>query len=474
MANKQLPLWLLAISLLIGLIIPVLIQDGMFMDGVLYTSVAKNLANGVGTFWFPKFSTLGIGGLSNFHEHPPLVFGIQAIFFKILGNSIYTERFYSFFTACLTAFLIHRLWQIINKENESIKRLSWLPVIFWIIIPIAFWSYRHNMQENTMGIFTLLAVIFAVKSIKSERRTILFLCLSGCMIFLASLSKGVPGFFPITFAGIYWLAHRKISFGKMIGYSFLLLGVPVFIYALLMLYPDAKESLSTYLFKRALHRIDNAHTTDSRFFILSRLLQELLPSLLISLALILIGKRIKIRAQLSNEYKKNILLFLLLGIAGSFPLMLTKVQSGVYLVTSLPFFGIFFGLISAPTIAVWMQKIDVKSKLYTILKSSSILLLTASITLSILQIGKTSRDADALKDIYLFGEIIPSNSTVSAPVSMWNDWGLQTYSIRHYNISYDSYAFHEYFVIDKNDPTPVPKEYTKLNLNTLKYNLYKK
>ena len=35
----------------------------MFMDGMLYTCVSKNLANGIGSFWFPVFSKFGFGGL---------------------------------------------------------------------------------------------------------------------------------------------------------------------------------------------------------------------------------------------------------------------------------------------------------------------------------------------------------------------------------------------------------------------------
>ena len=34
------------------LVLPVLIMDGMFMDGVLYACVSKNLANGFGSMWW--------------------------------------------------------------------------------------------------------------------------------------------------------------------------------------------------------------------------------------------------------------------------------------------------------------------------------------------------------------------------------------------------------------------------------------
>ena len=162
--NRQTPFWLLTFTLLIGLTLPTLIKDGMFMDAVLYTSVSHNLSMGIGSFWFPQFSLHNIAGLSSFHEQPPLVFGIQAIFFKLFGDSLYVERFYTFLTMCITALLINMLWKEIYRKNEAMRKFGWLPIILWITIPICFWSYSNNMHENTMGIFTLCAVLLIFKA----------------------------------------------------------------------------------------------------------------------------------------------------------------------------------------------------------------------------------------------------------------------------------------------------------------------
>ena len=153
--NLNLSFWLLAISLIIVLTLPVLIQDGMFMDAVLYTSVSHNLSQGVGTFWFPQFSLHNISGMRAFHEQPPLVFGIQSIFYRIFGESMYVERFYTFLTLCCNTVLIVLLWKEINKNRGNVKKLGWLPLILWIIIPVCFWSFSNNMHENTMSVFTL-------------------------------------------------------------------------------------------------------------------------------------------------------------------------------------------------------------------------------------------------------------------------------------------------------------------------------
>src|SRR5690349_1858077 len=109
MKNRYLPFWILTAAALIGLTLPVLIQDGMFADAVLYSCVSRNLSEGWGTFWFPQYSALNVGGLHSFHEHPPLVFGIQSLFFKLFGGSIYTERIYTYVTFLLAIILIIKI-----------------------------------------------------------------------------------------------------------------------------------------------------------------------------------------------------------------------------------------------------------------------------------------------------------------------------------------------------------------------------
>ena len=47
-----------------------LLTRGMFMDGLIYTSVASNMAEGVGSFWHPVYTATQF---PDFYEHPPLM-----------------------------------------------------------------------------------------------------------------------------------------------------------------------------------------------------------------------------------------------------------------------------------------------------------------------------------------------------------------------------------------------------------------
>ncbi len=467
------PFWIFTLALIIGLIVPILIQDGMFMDGVLYTSVAKNLGNDIGSFWFPIFSKNGLAGLKTFHEHPPLAFGIQAIFFKILGNSMYTERIYSLLTAFINATLIVLIWRLIFQENERLKSLAWFPIILWIIIPVAHWAFRHNMQENTMGAFNLFAVFWGMKAMKQNHKQYMWLLLSAVATFLASFAKGIPGFFTLTIIFAYWLATKKISFKQMIIYSLFVFTTIVIIYGLILLNDDAFKSLSTYFNNRLLHRIVQQHTTGNRMYSLIRLAQELLPSMLIAGGLFLFGKLKYKEIGLIEARKKYIFFFLLMGLFAATPLMLTLVQKGFYLTPSLPYFAIALAILAAPVIVRLIDNINLQHAGFKIWQYTSLILFVLVMGISIAQVGKTSRDAEALHDIYLFGEIIPPHSAVSIPKYMWDDWGLQTYMVRYNDISLDYSADNTFYINEKSNPV-VSSQYNLIELSTQKYNLYRK
>ena len=75
-------LWALTTAVIAALLIPSLIKDDMFLDGVTYAAISKNITNGLGTFWQPHYTQTKDAA---FYGHPPLVFGIQSLFFS---NSI--------------------------------------------------------------------------------------------------------------------------------------------------------------------------------------------------------------------------------------------------------------------------------------------------------------------------------------------------------------------------------------------------
>ena len=57
---------------------------------------------------------------------------------------------------------------------------------------------------------------------------------------------------------------------------------------------------------------------------------------------------------------------------------------------------------------------------------------------------------------------------------MWNNWSLQCYLIRHFNISVDDRATnHTFYLIDKTIDNKLKEKYERVEITTKQYNLYK-
>jgi 4-amino-4-deoxy-L-arabinose transferase-like glycosyltransferase len=471
--NKFFPFWLLTITIVLVLIVSQLIQDGAFMDGMLYVSVSKNLADGIGTFWDPHFCKTY---QSSFHEQPPLYFGILAVFYKLFGTSMYVERLFSLVCFLLTAFTIHKFWKKNYESNHTIKSNSWFPVFLWTVIPICFWAYTNFVEEILMSLFTLVSVYYLYVALFQEQNVHKNIAIAGVFIFLASLTKGPQGIFPIVSIGIYWLITKKLTFSKAFLYSSILVLVPVLIYGILIITNnDVVTSFEKYFQNRILNTFSHKNdTTQNRFEILIQLFWHLLPIFVISALIVLFSKK-TVAQSVDKQKQKTIILWLVfIGLSGSLPLIITLEQRGFYLVTTLPFFAIAIAMWSAPKFSAIIDKIDIRSKAFKIAVVCLSLLFFSSIGYCVSKVGKAKRDANMLADVYLLGSMLPHGETISIPAPMCLDFSFKEYMIRYFYISSDDTpATHKYFIIRKDIPQSwIPEVYTKYTLDTKEFDLY--
>jgi 4-amino-4-deoxy-L-arabinose transferase-like glycosyltransferase len=470
-SGKNLPFWLFTFGVLILLTVPTLIQDGMFLDAMLYTCVSHNLSHGFGTFWFPQFSHSNFSGFPFFLEHPPLVFGIQSLFFRLFGDSMYVERFYTFLTTCTTAFLINLLWRDLFKKEEEIKELGWLPILFWITIPASIWSYSNNMMENSMAIFDLCAVILILRASESERTEAGRFFLAGLFVFLATFSKGIPGFFPVAIPFLHWLIFRKKPIGNIILSTAILLSGPVIIYLIMFHFPQSKESLQFYVTKRLWVRINDSPVVTNRFYILKNLFTELIPQLLFLAIIITAAKIKKVKVPIISN-PARFALFISIGLAASVPLTFTFVQRGFYLVPSLSFFGIGLSVLIAPRISDFRIRLINKKEVFRIFSILSIVLFFFSIGFSYMQKGKTQRDREMLHDVHAIGNTIPGKSAITVNQDIANTSVLECYFIRYYDISLYIDEPKEYLMVKKSMHPVINSDFEKLNIDTKIYDVY--
>lgn len=444
-----------------------LLSDGMFLDGTIYATISRNMASGLGTFWKPHFSdTL----FPVFTEHPPLAFGLEGILFKVFGDSRFVERFYSLMTILITAMIIVLIWRLIMKKSST----AWLPVLFWITMGTVAWSSVNNMLESTLVIFIGLSVLFYLKSQQSSRWV--FLLLAGLMLSLGFLTKGFVTFTPLAFPFFLWLFLRNNKFSSMVLDTVILLISAILPLILLFLFTGGREFLPKYI-AFAVNKISEGVTIYSRYYILKRLLMELLPAIGIILILVLYKWKNKLSFQNMSSNLRPALVFFSLGMAGVLPILTTMDQSAYFLLTSFPFFAVSFGLIVNPSIEILIERINYNSNGYRLFKLFGVLALSAGIILSVYFSGDFNRDENKLKDMRVILIQLKENSTINILPEMYVDWSLHAYYARYKNVSLDQDLNnrHEYLLIRTSlYSDTINNRFDRINLETKEFELFRR
>lgn len=436
-------------SLVMILLVSGLVQHGMFMDGIQYACVSKNLAEGYGSFWFPFLSPFWCqNGAFHFFEHPPLFYWIESWFFRIPGAGTYAEKLFCGLMWFLNAWLIYRLWKLIYGSEHEKKRFGWLPVLLWTITPVCFWCFQNNMIEILVSLFVLSSVYSGLRFLMDERqKKYHYLLLSAALLYGGFLTKGLVALFPLSLYLVFALTHRRISVRSAFLYT--AISVAVFGILFLTIYlasPSANYTLDFYFKERLVNRIEQTPTTSNRFELLFDLVSQLLPVLCITAGAYLV-QLVRKRIPTKNEGKHWFWFFLLMGLCGSLPIMLTMVQKGFYFMPSLGFYALAF---SALILGFFRScKIPVQPFFYKAFAGLSFVLAIASIGLVIYSAGRSSRDEDVLKEVHVLGALVEKERTVNVDMNVYCTWNYQFYLQRYHRIYLDPTKTYRKYLLAK-------------------------
>lgn len=428
------PLFLFVVALCVALLLPALFMDGMFIDGLLYASVSKNFAHGNGTVWFMQFSETHYKA---FHEQPPLMFVLQGMFFRIFGDSLYTERIYCLVAAVINALLIVRAWKIITGDSKT----SWLPLLLWFIMPVTFWAFTNNVEECTMSVFVMLAMNAILKALFLPREKNFWWVIAGAWILAAGLTKGVQGMFLLSAPFWCWVILRKDGFKKMIIRSLLISLVPGLFVIIAWLTPSINESFTLYFLSRYVKTFNNiTANSDNHFHILFELLLDTLPVMFVVALFVFFGRKTQgLRTQLRSN-SRNITFLLVCAFSGIIPLMVTREQRGFYLVTALPILALGIALVVLPVTqrltAYFKSRINL-SRAFSIL---SIVLFITVIAVTVLNAGKPKRDGDKIAALQEIASYTGENVIVAGDDNVNTDWSFLTYAQRFHGLSFTTYG----------------------------------
>jgi len=446
------------------MVIP-LLRDGMFMDAVQYTAVAHNMSQGYGTFWQPEFSMRGVSGYAEFYEQPPLGIFLLSVFYNLFGDSMYVERVFVLLCLICTIFLIRSIWKNILREHSGLHSYFTLPVFLFCCVPIIIWTYDSFMLENVMVLWILGAVLFQIRSMHgSYLFNVIF---AGICIFLATFTKGIPGLFPLCLPFLLGITkiYKRV---RVIKTTVLLIATVVIIYLVLFCIPDARNFYRQYFLDRTVFRLDNMPTVQYRGYILLRLILELLPISGITAILVFLNRKKQV---IDKQLFSWAFVFLLLGIAGSLPMMLTRIQKGFYLVPAMPFFALGLALIIVCFVRFPVLSSIGRKQLH-LLQWSIIILLSVAILYQAKDLPTPNRDADLLHDLKALSPHFAEAEIIYSPNAMWNNWPMQCYLMRYYNKHMDEGFRGSLVIVDSHLPLDIPSDYDLIQAPTKRYQLY--
>ena len=121
----------------------------------------------------------------------------------------------------------------------------------------------------------------------------------------------------------------------------------------------------------------------------------------------------------------------------------------------------------------FVQQADDIIKLKKIVGAVSLCFLLIALALTAFSIGKTKRDHLLLQDVYQIGQIVPENSVVEVSKTLVENWPLQMYLIRYFNIALTSSTEEaDFYLTEKSVSFKNDKKLINDNLNY--YQLFKK
>jgi 4-amino-4-deoxy-L-arabinose transferase-like glycosyltransferase len=454
---KDWPFYILVLTLFLFLIGKAWLSDGMFLDGVLYAAVSRNMADGFGSIWMPYYTA----NWNAFYEHPPLAFWLQSLVFKVFGDSIFVERIYSVGTFIMTGWILVKIW----KQLTGASFHGWLPLLLWAIVPTVFWAATNNMLENTMMIFTTLSIFFLVKS---EHRWY-YLVAAGGFIFLAFLSKGVFALFVLSAPFWRWVFLGKRSFGRMVIESFVLVISTILPFIVIVLFDSGiYTNISNYIFHQVINSIAHVQTVSHRFTVLLRMFSDLTVPVAVCLLTIILPRVGGIRQHLtpSLPYVKFLMA---LGLSGVLPIMVSLKQSSFYILATYPFFALALALWVAPIVSSLFSVTP--SKYAKIIYLGSLLLFTASVIFVCSFIGKAGRDQEELSDVHLICSKLVPGSKIAHTSDLIGNWNMFAYFQRYGKITLEPPQSHRFLITLKNN-VAVPSGYIKMEMETYVYDLY--
>lgn len=373
----------------------------MGLDGVVYASIAKLIAAGDGSFWFPP--AYALAGEA-FHEHPPLGLWLQGQWFRLFGDAYWIEDSYIALLTLINAGLIVRLWRDLTDRSDA-----WRVLLILFLIPVTSFTIKYNALENLVSITALAAIVCAWHGRSRIWLNLVVSVLCG----VGFLIKGPVALFPLA-APLIFAAVVDHNWARGAVNSLICVSGFAVVAALTVSDPQALKSLSYYLDQQVWRSL-----TGERPVVNDRIYQ--LGHLSISLGIC--GLCCAIAWLTSRRWRidRRFWAMLLIGCVASVPLLISPRHFKHYLLPSLPYFAIAAAMLVEIRAPIILRRV---------------LLLTSATLVALLVIRYVSNYGEPGKDRWALEETARiALRNQSAKVTFCQPQPiLQAYLVRHHNV----------------------------------------
>ncbi|MBB3964092.1 ArnT family glycosyltransferase [Rhizobium metallidurans] len=480
-ADAVKPLWIVLSIIICVLVLRQLVHQSMFFDGAIYASIARNLAGGAGSPWRLQFSeTL----FSIFAEHPPLMMWLEAIAFRLFGDTIAVEKCFSLMTLVASGFILLKIWRRLHVNDQDIRAAGPLALIMALVAGRVSWGFTNGMLENLLIVFTSLAIYCVViayggTGAKSVALRSVLMVAAGILVALALMTKGLVGLFPLATPGIWWLAFRRQTLVSVIFDTLVMTATVAAFFAALWQLDDARDAIQRYLSIQLVPSLTGQRGSGGGNWNAVRAFVRVnaYPAIL-TLIVLLCDRRWGSRPELPRDIKQarrqTAVFLVLVGFSASLPLLVSPRVASFYFNPSLAYFSSAFAIASAPAVIRSLTALNETSSRRLLL--GLIAALALSIILVGFNIGRPGADAETIANATRISDrVCPTTEGCERVVTVCGaaaeDWALYGYLQRRYKISLATadVAKGKYMVAD--DSCSVDASYRDTGLNLSKYRL---
>ena len=460
-------------------------------DGLDYAIISIHLIHHIGSYWSPEFTATRF---THFFEHPPVGFWYFSIFYRIFGDSWYTDKIIALWDALWMITIITAFFR--RDFPKTTRWIIWLPILLFLTNPTIY-LYMVSNKLECIELPLSLNILYWMSQCRYRKIRLSSLSFQSIIIgFICVIGFEINGLlFLYLWAGylICALSSDYLSFRNAILLTFLTVFSSFIFYGLLMwLVPQAHINNSMYFSTQLFPALFGQRTDDlynrhgvHRLTVIGMYLEVIVPWILISVAawLTLEFKNQFTKAKnLTETYlspKQNHLLFyIILSCATTLPLVASGKILGYYNLQTNAFLALMLCCVIAPPLQTFYDsKKKILCFLCEVIISAAFCCAYYWPTVINFRAYKTyGMTTISLAYTKTLQHYIPPNSIVSMPPYFLTHGitFLEPYLARFLNVSLIPEGGCEYYIDSIYNFLPPPEGYHKVHTDMVLISLYKR